>query len=185
MATVPPTASCRRCCDRVGAARGRPPIADLRRSIEEKPPMTFPVPPTRRMSRLALLAGLALAVAAPSALAQQAPTKPGLDRHGMPEKFSGDRIKELWFDGQPFTAVGPDGTAYRMVFMPDGKAARTQVGVKKPKPVNGFWRVIAEGYCSRWAGSNREKCFNVRKSEDGTKTVVRFGQQIAATWERP
>ena len=142
---------------------------------------------------LALLAGLpsaaaqapAPAPAVATAPAAAAPAKQALDRHGMPEKLSGDRIKELWFDGQPFTATGPDGTAYRMVFTADGKAARTPAAAKKPKPTVGFWRVIAEGYCSRWAGSNREKCFNVRPSEDGRETIVRFGQQIAAKWQRP
>ncbi|WP_333825114.1 hypothetical protein [Pinisolibacter sp.] len=122
-------------------------------------------------------------VAVPAAA--PAPQKPALDRHGMPEKMSGEQIKEIWFDGRPFVATGPDGTAFRMVFTPDGKASRLAMAGKKPKPVVGFWRVIAEGYCSRWSGSNREKCFNVRKSEDGTRTIVRFGQQIAGTWERP
>jgi hypothetical protein len=127
------------------------------------------------------------APAAPAATppATAAPQKPALDRHGMPEKMSGDQIKEIWFDGRPFVATGPDGTAFRMVFTPDGKATRLAMAGKKPKPVVGFWRVIAEGYCSRWSGTNREKCFNVRKSEDGTRTIVRFGQQIAGTWERP
>ena len=73
-----------------------------------------------------------------------------------------------------------------MVFTADGKAARIAVNAsKKAKPTSGFWRVIAEGYCSRWAGSNREKCFNVRKSPDGAETVVRFGAIVAATWRRP
>ncbi|MDK9697753.1 MAG: hypothetical protein OEL76_15330 [Siculibacillus sp.] len=149
------------------------------------------------------LSGLALLVALPTtAVAQQgapaaapvstapvaaAPAlrKPALDRHGMPEKLTGERIRETWFDGRPFTAVGPDGTVYRMVFTPDGKAARVPLAAKKPKPTAGFWRVIAEGYCSRWTGSNREKCFNVRPSEDGSETLVRFGQQMAAKWQRP
>jgi hypothetical protein len=145
--------------------------------------MTSRVPIRRLVPGLVLAAGL-LAAATP-AFAQLATTKPGFDRHGMPEKFSGEQIKTQWFDGQPFLATGPDGTAYRMVFTPDGKSTRTPMTGKKPKTVGGFWRVIAEGYCSRWAGSNREKCFNVRKSEDGKDTIVRFGQQIAATWKRP
>lgn len=145
--------------------------------------MTSRIAARRLVPGLVLAAGL-LATATP-AFAQLAATKPGFDRHGMPEKFSGEQIKAQWFDGQPFLATGPDGTAYRMVFAPDGKSTRTPLAGKKPKTVGGFWRVIAEGYCSRWAGSNREKCFNVRKSEDGKDTIVRFGQQIAATWKRP
>ena len=145
--------------------------------------MTTSVPSA---SRLVLAAGAVLVASTSLAAAQLAlPNKPGLDRHGQPEKMTGDQIKAIWFDGQPFTATGPDGTAYRMVFTGDGKAVRTPTTGKKPKAVGGFWRVIAEGYCSRWAGSNREKCFNVRKSEDGNDTIVRFGQQIAATWKRP
>lgn len=147
--------------------------------------MTLPSPTLRHSAVVGLAAGAALVAATLTAAAQSAANKPGLDRHGMPEKMSGDQITQQWFDGRPFLATGPDGTAYRMVFTPDGKAARTPVEGKKPKTVNGFWRAIAEGYCSRWAGSNREKCFNVRKSEDGTQTIVRFGQQIAATWKRP
>lgn len=135
--------------------------------------------------RLALAAGLSLAFAAAPAGAQTAAPKPALDRNGMPEKFSGEKIKAAWFDGQPFTATSPDGTAYRMVFTPDGKSTRLPLAGKKPRPTLGFWRVIAEGYCSRWAGSNREKCFNVRLSEDGAQTIVRFGQQVAGTWSRP
>lgn len=133
----------------------------------------------------AALVGAALVVCAggTAALAQLKP--PPVDNSGLPEKMSGDAIKAEWFDGSPFVAVGPDGKQYRLVFSPDGKAARTPLEGKKPKTVTGFWRVIAEGYCSRWAGTNREKCFNVRKSADGTETVVRFGQQIAATWKRP
>ncbi len=143
------------------------------------------LPSAPRASRLALASGIVLAASTSLAAAQLAALKPGFDRHGMPEKMTGDQIRGAWFDGQPFTATGPDGTAYRMVFTGDGKASRTPLAAKKPKAVVGFWRVIAEGYCSRWTGSNREKCFNVRKSEDGNDTIVRFGQQIAATWKRP
>jgi len=127
-------------------------------------------------------AGLLASVGAASAQLKPVPT----DHSGLPDKLSGEQIKSQWFDGQPFVATGPDGTAYKMVFTADGKAARIAVNAsKKAKPTSGFWRVIAEGYCSRWAGSNREKCFNVRPSQDGTQMVVRFGQQIAATWKRP
>lgn len=130
----------------------------------------------------AALVGATLVVA--PALAQLRPPPP-TDFSGLPPKISGDEIKAAWFDGAPFIAVGPDGKAYRMVFSPDGKATRTPMAGKKPKTVSGFWRVIAEGYCSRWAGSNRERCFNVRPSPDGTETVVRFGLQAAGTWKRP
>ncbi|MCE1236491.1 MAG: hypothetical protein LWW93_09050 [Hyphomicrobiales bacterium] len=138
-----------------------------------------------RAAPRAALVGVALvvSVAGAPALAQLKP--PPVDNSGLPEKMTGDAIKAEWFDGRPFLAVGPDGKQYRLVFTPDGKAARTPVEGKKPKTVTGFWRVIAEGYCSRWTGTNREKCFNVRKSADGGDTIIRFGQQIAATWKRP
>lgn len=134
-------------------------------------------------SAVVLGATLALAAASAPAAAQLKP--PPVDNSGLPEKLSGDEIKTTWFDGRPMIATAPDGKQYRLIFSPDGKASRTPVEGKKPKTVTGFWRVIAEGYCSRWAGNNREKCFNVRKSADGKDTVVRFGQQIAATWTRP
>lgn len=134
---------------------------------------------------LAVAATFVLLALSPAAAQIVQPAKTGLDRNGQPEKLTGDQIKQTWFNGQPFVATGPDGIAYRMVFTEDGKSTRVAVAAKKPKATAGFWRVIAEGYCSRWAGSNREKCFNVRKSPDGSETVVRFGQQIAATWKRP
>lgn len=135
------------------------------------------------LSRVVVLGGLALVATGGSALAQL--KRPPTDFSGLPEKIPGEEIKATWFDGKPIIATGPDGSRYQMVFTPDGKASRTPIGPKKPKTVNGFWRVIAEGYCSRWAGNNREKCFNLRKSPDGSETVVRFGLQVAATWMRP
>ncbi len=131
---------------------------------------------------VALGAGGAVLAAAPARAQLKAPP---VDTSGLPEKMTGDEIKATWFDGAPVIATAPDGKQYRLVFSPDGKTTRTPLTGKKPKTVSGFWRVIAEGYCSRWAGNNREKCFNVRKSADGSETVVRFGGQIAATWKRP
>jgi len=145
--------------------------------------MFSPVP--NPSARLGLAVGVALCLTTAPVAAQVLKPKPALDRYGLPEKMSGEEIGRAWFDGQPFVATGPDGTAYRMVFTADGKSTRTPLAGKKPKTTTGFWRAIAEGYCSRWTGSNREKCFNVRKSEDGSETIVRFGLQIAATWKRP
>ncbi len=146
--------------------------------------MTRPARTSRTLTLAAALAVSGLLASAGSAAAQLKPVP--TDNSGLPEKMSGEKIKSTWFDGQPFVATGPDGATYKMAFTPDGKAVRIAANAgKKTKPTAGFWRVIAEGYCSRWAGSNREKCFNVRKSQDGTQTVVRFGQQIAATWHRP
>lgn len=133
--------------------------------------------------RLPLASALLLVATLPAA-AQLKPVP--TDHSGLPEKLTGEQIKSNWFDGQPFIATGPDGKAYKMVFTPDGKSARIAVDAsKKAKPTVGFWRVIAEGYCSRWTGTNREKCFNVRPGQEAGQTVVRFGQQIAATWKRP
>lgn len=131
----------------------------------------------------AALGALLVATAVSPASAQ--PKPPPTDFSGLPEKMSGEEIKATWFDGRPVIAIGPDGSRYQLVFTPDGKSTRTPIGPKKPRTVGGFWRVIAEGYCSRWAGSNRERCFNVRPSPDGTETVVRFGLQAAGTWKRP
>lgn len=137
---------------------------------------------TRILVAVAAVAGLLASAGSASAQLKAVPT----DHSGLPDKLSGEQIKSQWFDGQPFIATGPDGTAYKMVFTPDGKSARLAVKAsKKARPTQGFWRVIAEGYCSRWTGSNREKCFNVRPAQDGTKMIVRFGQQIAADWKRP
>lgn len=126
---------------------------------------------------------VAATVAAAPAVAQ--PKPPQTDFSGLPDKLSGDEIKANWFDGRKVLAVSPDGTQFEIVFTPDGKASRTQIGAKRPRATTGFWRVIAEGYCSRWTGNNREKCFNVRKASEGNDVVVRFGQQVVATWRRP
>lgn len=97
------------------------------------------------------------------------------------DKLSGETIKATWFNGQPFIATGPDGVAFKFTYQPDGHASKVPLG-KKAAPVSGFWRIIAEGYCVRWTGSVREKCFNIR-NEDG-KTIARFGKIIVATWSR-
>jgi hypothetical protein len=101
-------------------------------------------------------------------------------------KLSGEAIKAAWFTGQPFTATGPDGTAYRFVFQPDGHATKTPIptapATKKSPSVSGFWRIIAEGYCVRWTGSVREKCFNIRT--EGDRTVARFGAVVMANWTK-
>ncbi len=96
-------------------------------------------------------------------------------------KLTGEVIKSTWFNGQPFNATAPDGTVYKFVFNPDGHATKALVG-KKGGNAAGFWRIIAEGYCVRWTGQVREKCFNVR-NEDG-KTNARFGAQFVAVWSR-
>lgn len=109
-----------------------------------------------------------------------------LDPPPAEAKLSGDAIKATWFTGQPFVATAPDGAAYRFLFQPDGHASKTPVPktptAKKSPSVAGFWRVIAEGYCVRWTGSVREKCFNIRK--EGDVTVARFGKVIVANWSR-
>lgn len=104
----------------------------------------------------------------------------------LPQKFTGDEIKAGWFDGKPFTATAPDGTSFVMTFTADGKSSRKPTEKKKGLTgATGFWRVIAEGYCSRWSGQNREKCFNVRPDPaDPKAVVVRFGPQQVATWKR-
>jgi hypothetical protein len=138
---------------------------------------------SKSLHRAGLLAVAALFAALPAA-AQPKPIP--TDNSGLPTKLSGEEIRRAWFDGRPFIATGTDGSAYRMVFTDDGKAARLPENAgKKAHPTIGFWRVIAEGYCSRWTGSNREKCFNIRPAQNGDGTVVRFGQQIVATWKRP
>jgi len=101
-------------------------------------------------------------------------------------KLSGEAIKAEWFNGQPFLATAPGETdSYKFTFLPDGKATKVAAGHKPARPappVLGFWRIIAEGYCIRWTGSVREKCYNVRK--EGDVTVVRFGKVIVANWAR-
>jgi hypothetical protein len=136
-------------------------------------------------------AGFSAAIA--TILAAALTTAPGVARaqapkpaEKLPEKLSGDQIKENWFNGKAFTATAPDGSAFLMTFNPDGKSSRKPVEKKKGvTSAAGFWRVIAEGYCSRWSGQNREKCFNVRPDPDNPDMViVRFGPQLVANWKR-
>lgn len=125
------------------------------------------------------LVAVALLGTAGAALAQT-PAAP------LPEKLSGDAIKATWFDGKPFTAIAPEGDSFTMTFLPDGKSQRRPTVKKKGlTSANGFWRVIAEGYCSRWSGQNREKCFNIRPDPDNEgAVVVRFGKHVVANWKR-
>lgn len=135
----------------------------------------------------AAIAGFAASVAvlaASAAGAQDAAPKPAPDK--LPEKLSGEAIKAAWFDGKPFTATSPEGTAFIFTFTVDGKSVRKPVEKRKGLTgATGFWRIIAEGYCSRWSGQNREKCFNVRPDpENAGAVVVRFGPQLVAVWKR-
>jgi hypothetical protein len=135
------------------------------------------------LAAIAVTAACALA-AAPPAGAQDAAPKPQPEK--LPEKLSGEAIKAAWFDGKPFTATSPEGTAFLLTFTADGKSVRRPVEKKKGLTgATGFWRIIAEGYCSRWTGQNREKCFNVRPDpENAGAVVVRFGPQLVAVWKR-
>lgn len=137
-----------------------------------------PVAPTTPQVATPDVAGPAV----PLKPATPAIVKPGDKVSTLPEKLSGEEIKTGWFDGRPFTSTSPEGAAFKLVFTADGKSTRTPIG-KKGSVTHGFWRVIAEGYCSRWTGSPREKCFNVRTDTAGV-TTVRFGNQIVATWTR-
>ena len=119
--------------------------------------------------------GFAIAAVVSAAAGAAGPAKP------LEDKLTGEAIKAAWFDGKPFVATAPDGSAYKMTYFADGKSVKAPT-LKKGGAVTGFWRIIAEGYCVRWTGAVREKCFNVRK--DGETTVVRFGQQLVATWSR-
>lgn len=129
----------------------------------------------------ALLGAACLALAASDAAAQAGAAKP----EPLPEKMTGEQIKAAWFDGKPFNATSPDGIGFVMTFTPDGKASRKPLERKKGiTNATGFWRVIAEGYCSRWSGQSREKCFNVRPAPEAGSVHVRFGTQMMATWSR-
>lgn len=129
----------------------------------------------------ALCGAACLALAAAEAAAQTGVAKP----EQLPDKMTGEEIKAAWFDGKPFNATSPDGVGFVMTFTPDGKASRKPLERKKGiTGATGFWRVIAEGYCSRWSGQNREKCFNVRPAPEAGSVHVRFGTQMMATWSR-
>ena len=40
------------------------------------------------------------------------------------EPMAPNEIKATFFTGQPFTAVSPSGTKFKMIFTPDGKMVR-------------------------------------------------------------
>ncbi len=124
---------------------------------------------------LALIGGWGIAVAAITPAAAQTAAA------SSEPKLSGAAIEAQWFDGKPFLATAPDGTVFRMTFSAGGKALKAPAD-KKGAATGGFWRVIAEGYCVRWTGGVREKCFNIRV--EAGKTVARFGQQVVAEWAR-
>jgi hypothetical protein len=52
-----------------------------------------------------------------------------------------------FFTGEPFTAVAPSGTKYRMTFTPNGKITREPFELSGTKDT-GTWKLSTNGFCT-------------------------------------
>jgi hypothetical protein len=97
----------------------------------------------------------------------------------FPRRLDPREIRTRFFDGNEINARGLGGASFVLRFHADGKMERS---APNGQVTNGRWRMLGEGYCSRWEGS-AEQCFTVVQ-EGGTVRVVR-GTRAVATWTRP
>ncbi len=95
------------------------------------------------------------------------------------ELMAPNEIKATFFTGQPFTAVSPSGTKFKMIFTPDGKMTREPM--ERPGNTSaGTWKLSAKGFCTAW---NRVKpnCFTVVPSGENKWSVQKIATTIATT----
>jgi hypothetical protein len=88
-------------------------------------------------------------------------------------------IRSTFFTGQPFTAVSPSGTKFKMTFTPDGKMTREPVEKSGNKDA-GTWKLNAKGFCTSW-GRAAANCFTVVPSGENKWSVQRIATTIATT----
>jgi hypothetical protein len=110
---------------------------------------------------------------------QQAAPAPPVPETNFPRRLPPPEIRTRFFDGNAINARGLGNSIFTLRFHADGKMERT---APNGQVTNGRWRMLGEGYCSRWEGS-AEQCFTVVQ-EGGTVKVVR-GTRAVATWSRP
>jgi hypothetical protein len=110
------------------------------------------------------IASIAIAVAAPA-----------------PARLAPADIHKSFFNGEAFTAATPNGIAFKMVFMPNGKVTREPVGKAGVKG-DGTWKLDKEGFCTTWKGS-KPNCFVVVATGDNKWSVMK-GPALVAVWSK-
>ncbi len=108
---------------------------------------------------------------------QQAATPPP-PNNPFPRRLDQREIRTRFFDGQPVNARGLGGATFVVRFHADGRMERT---APNGQVTNGRWRMLGDGYCSRWEGS-AEQCYTV--VQDGATVRVVRGTRGVATWTR-
>jgi hypothetical protein len=97
-------------------------------------------------------------------------------------KLTPKEIQDTFFTGQPFTASTPSNIKFKMVFMPDGKAAREPLSRAAGIKSEGTWKLSKDGFCRAWKGGKTE-CFVVVNTEQNKWSVVK-GATTVATWTK-
>jgi hypothetical protein len=100
------------------------------------------------------------------------------------EPMAPNELKATFFNGQPFTAVSPSGTKFKMTFTPDGKMTREpleQAGKGSAgKGSAGTWKLNATGFCTTWDHA-KPNCFTVIPSGENKWSVQKIATTIATT----
>jgi hypothetical protein len=125
---------------------------------------------------IAALLGAALSGSV-SALAATTPAAPAAPAG----KIAPKDIEATFFTGQPFTAATPANVKFKMVFTPDGKAAREPLG-KSGSKGQGTWKLNNDGFCTAWSGG-RANCYTL-VARGSNKWSVMSGTTLAAIWSK-
>ncbi|MFZ2076226.1 MAG: hypothetical protein WAV38_06145 [Xanthobacteraceae bacterium] len=95
------------------------------------------------------------------------------------EPMAPNEIKATFFNGQPFTAVSPSGTKFKMTFTPDGKMTREPLE-QAGNGSAGTWKLNATGFCTTWNHA-KPNCFTVTSSGENKWSVQKIATTIATT----
>jgi hypothetical protein len=90
-------------------------------------------------------------------------------------------IKNVFFNGQPFTAATPSGVKYKMIYTADGKMTRESVAHGGAKS-EGTWTVTKDGFCTTWKAS-QPNCYTLVSSGDKRWSVMK-GSGLMAVWTK-
>jgi hypothetical protein len=98
-----------------------------------------------------------------------------------PARLAPADIQKSFFNGEPFTAATPNGIAYKMVFLANGKVTRDPVGKAGVKG-EGTWKLDKNGFCTTWKNS-KPNCFVLVATGDKKWSVMK-GTGVVAVWSK-
>ena len=96
-------------------------------------------------------------------------------------KLAPKDIQATFFTGQPFTAATPANVKFKMLFTPEGKAARDPMG-KTGSKAEGTWKLSTDGFCTAWSGG-KPNCYTLVPSGQNKWSVMN-GMNLAAIWSK-